>query len=451
VLILIDNMALIRYTGAPPPVPTLEPTDPARTRLYGRRVTWGALAREAVRLRAGNPDQGVPGLSLRDVAARLGFKQPKSAADLLKLAAGWGIAADASRPSGIARPPAEYRRPADLKEFAAHPLIAKWLEGMGQRSHGGLPLKTMDSLLRSFMVVCNTTRTSPDQWVVGGRDDILEFGRKTMAAFMDHYKAGTAAINYPKNWSLDKADIPAVTHSYARGARNFLYTLGYSYPRGEASAMSASVVQFHGNFADVAMDEGEYAEGKAYIKSNWGQDSDVFRWFGVGIEGLPRARALHGMTTERELYKTKDGRTIYIMKAFESKTEHYRKGVWKKWITSPDVQASIDAVKGGHVITERRYDHATKQIYPKLKEVYKHLGLDKKHLVNPRDEESGYFMRHPSHALRHCGAQRWLRLTNWNVPFVASMGWKKPDELLESYGQQPAAMQLKLLEGLRFG
>lgn len=426
----------------------MEPTGQARTRLYGRRVTWGALAREAVRLRAGNPDAGVPGLSLREVAARLGFKQAKSASDLLARAAEWGIAADPSRASGIARPPAEYTRPADLSDFAKHPLVARWIEGMKQRSHGGLPLKTMDGLLRCFYVVCQTTRTSPDQWVVGGRDDILEFGRKTMASFMEAYKSGQAAINYPKGWSLERADIPAVTHSYARGPRNFLYTLGYSYPRGEASAMSASVVAFHGNFAEVAITEGEYGEGKEYIKTNWGLDSDVFRWFGVGIEGLPRARALHGMTTEREIFKTRDNRTIYIMKAFESKTEHYRKGVWKKWITSADVQEAIDAVKGDYIITERRFDHATKKIYPRLKEVYKHLGLDKKHLANPRDPTSGYFMRHPSHALRHCGAQRWLRLTNWNVPFVASMGWKKPDELLESYGQQPADMQLKLIEGL---
>lgn len=427
----------------------IEPGDMARTRLYGRRVTWRALAQEAVRLRAGNPDAGVAGLSLRAVAARLGYRQAKSAADLLALAEAWGIAADASRPSGLARPPAEYRRPADLKEFSKHPLIARWLDGMNQRSHGGVALKTTDALLRAFLVVCNTTRTTPDQWVVGSREDILEFGRKTMAAFREAYKAKEAAINYPKNWSLERADIAAVTHSYAKGPRNFLYTLGYSYPRGEASAMSASVVPFHGNFADVTMDEGQYKEGKEYIKANWGLDSDVFRWFGVGIEGLPRARALHGMTTEREIFKTKDGRTIFIMKAFESKTEHYKRGIWKKWITSADVQEAILAVKGDYIITERRFDHATKTIYPRLKDVYKHLGLASKHLTNPKDPASGYFLKHPSHALRHCGAQRWLRLTNWNVPFVASMGWKKPDELLESYGQQPAEMQLKLVEGLR--
>ena len=427
------------------------PQDVARTRLYGRRATYKQLVAEAVRLRHGNPDAGVPPMPLRTIATRLGFKQPKSVGDLLRLGQEWGIAADPGRPSGLAKDMATFTYSPGVAQFAQHPLVAKWIEGMKQRSHGGVPLKTIDVLLRNFMIICNTTKTDPAQWATGSRDEILENGRKLMAAFMESYREGKAALTYKKNWTVEKADLAAIAHHYAKGPRNFLYTLGYSYPRGEASAMSASVTPFHGNFADVSISEADYTEGRHYIVAKWGLDSDIFRWFSVGIESLSRARALHGMTTERETFETRDGRRIYIMKAFESKTEHWRKGIWKKWIVGKDTQESIDAVKGGYIITDRNYKHATTKIYPKLKEVYRHLGLAEKHLVNPRDPDSGYFMRHPSHALRHCGAQRWLRLTNWNVPFVASMGWKKPDELLESYGQQPAAMQYSLVEGLKIG
>ena len=358
--------------------------DIARTRLYGRRATYGQLASEAVRLRAGNPELGLEPMPLQKIATRLGFKQPKSVADLLQWATEWNIVADASRASGLAKDTATFSYSPEVAEFSKHPLIAKWIEGMRLRSHGGVPLKTVDTLLRNFMVICNTTRTDPAQWATGSREEILENGRKLMGAFMDAYKEGRAAINYKKNWTVEKADLAAVAHSYAKGPRNFLYTLGYAYPRGEASLMSASVTPFHGNFADVAITEADYLEAKHFIKNNWGLDSDIFRWFGAGMEGLARARGLHGMTVEKEVFTTKDGRRIYIMKAFESKTEHWKKGIWKKWIISQDIQEAIDAVEGGYIITERRFKQACKDVYPKLKETYRHLGLAHKNLANPR-------------------------------------------------------------------
>ena len=106
---------------------------------------------------------------------------------------------------------------------------------------------------------------------------------------------------------------------------------------------------------------------------------------------------------------------------------------------------------GEHVIEERNLFQARAKIYPRLRELFALVGLDKKHLATPNIPESAYVIRHPSHALRHIGAQRWLELTNWNVQFVADMGWRSSKELTDSYGRMPAEARLKLLGGITFG
>ena len=426
------------------------PRDPdsyARHRLYGRRATWRNVAREVVRLRAGDAAAGVRPMSLSEIAQRLGYKDKKSVRDVLQLANDWGIAP--AMGGRVIQRQTEFTWAPDVAEFARDPLIAKWVQAMGRRGGGGKSIKTANALLRSFMAICNTTRTAPAQWVSGQTpEEVMEFARQTMSAFIDLYKEKKAAIKYKRDWSLEKADIPQITHSYSKAVRNFLLSLGHSIPRGEKTVLSASVAPFHGLYAEVLIEEGQYTEAKEYIKTNWGLDSDTFRWFTFGIEGLPRARALHGTTTEIETVATENG-IVYKMTSYETKTETS----WPKYIHGTDTKKSIDMVakRGGYLIEERSYERAKRIVYKNIRDVYRHLGLHTKHLANRNDPDSGYFMKHPGHALRHCGAQRWLRLTNWNIEFVAKMGWKTPTELTQSYGQMPAATQFKLLGGLNFG
>lgn len=428
-----------------------QPEAYARRPLYGRRATWRAVAKEVVRLRAGDANAGILPLSQAQIADRLGYKDKKSIREILGMAKEWGIAAEEG--GRVVRAPTSFSWAPDVAEFARDPLIAKWIEAMGRRGHAGKSIKTANALLRAFMVICNTTRTAPAQWVSGHTsEEVMDFARRTMEAFIADYKAGKAAITYKRNWTVEKADIPAVTHSYAKAVRNFLISLGHSIPRGEKSVLAASVVPFHGLYSEVHITEAQYAEAQNFIKSEWGLDSDTFRWFTFGIEGLPRAKALHGTTTDRERVET-DGGVIYKMKSFESKTEHVGGGMWPKYIHGADTKAAIDAVaeRGNYVIEDRSFARATRVVYANLKTIYRHLGVDKLHLKNPRDPDSGYFIRHPGHALRHCGAQRWLRMTNWNIEFVATMGWRTPNELTQSYGRMPAEAQFKLLGGLKFG
>lgn len=424
-----------------------DPDAPARRRLNGRRVSFRAMAQEALTLRNGDRVKGRAPLSVKSIADRLGYSQPKSVYDLLDWAEKWGLDEAAKRPE--IPHPAHYSFDIDMADFVADPLVKKWIDEMSTRGHGGRPLKTIKSLVRGFEIICRTTKTRPSQWLAGeDRDAVVEFARQTMAAFIDEYKAGRAALKYPKGWTLEKADIPAITFGYAKSARNFLLTHGYNMPRAERSTLAASVVPFHGLYNEVRLTEDEFSAGKDWLAEKYGVDSDVFRWFTVGIEGLPRAKALHGMTTERETVETKSG-PIWVMSAFESKTDYHNKGRWPKYIHGKRTREAIEAVKGRYVIEERNFRRAKEQVYPALRAVYRELGLEGRNLVNRDDPTSDYVIKKPSHALRHIGAQRWLRLTNWNIEFVASMGWRSPTELTQSYGAMPAEAKFELLGGLK--
>lgn len=410
------------------------------------------MAAEATRLRRGDRVKGVRALTIREIAERLGYSQPKSIYELLRLGEEWGVdAAPGEPPKGPH--PGQLVLPVDLTDFASDPLVAKWIEGMSRRGHSGRPLKTMGGLVRGFQAICQTTKTAPSQWLAGERDEILDFARATMDAFMVEYRAGKAAIKYPKGWSVERADLDAVAFNYSKSARNFLLTHGIHFPRAERSKLAASVVPFHGLFAEVRMTPEEEAMCRADVISKEGLDSDLYRWFAIGIEGLPRSKALHGMRVDHEVVNLPGGE-LWKLEAIETKTEHFNKGRWPKYIYGVDTRKSIQAVidRGGeHVIEERNLFQARAKIYPRLRELFALVGLDKKHLANPNIPESAYVIRHPSHALRHIGAQRWLELTNWNVQFVADMGWRSSKELTDSYGRMPAEARLKLLGGITFG
>lgn len=431
------------------------PDELCRKRYQGRRLTYRQMAAEAVRLRKGDRAKGIKALPIREIAARLGYSQPKSIYELLRLGEKWGVEAAPGEPAKGAHP-GQFVVPVDLAKFASDPAVAKWIEGMSRRGHSGRPLKTMGSLLRSFQAICQTTKSSPAQWLVGERDEMLEHARNQMDAFMVEYAAGRAAIKYAKGWTAEKADLDAVAFGYSKSVRNFLLTHGIHFPRAERSKLAASVIPFHGLFAEVRLTREEEATIRDAIKDKEGLDSDLFRWFAVGVEGLPRARALHGMRCEHEIVELPNAAqpTIWKLEARETKTEHFNQGRWPKYIYGDDTQASIQAVidRGGdYVIEEREFSRARTKIYPRLRELFTLVGLHKKHWAKPDQPDSAYVLRHPSHALRHIGAQRWLELTNWNVQFVADMGWRSTQELSASYGRMPAEARFKLLGEIRFG
>lgn len=71
-----------------------------------------------------------------------------------------------------------------------------------------------------------------------------------------------------------------------------------------------------------------------------------------------------------------------------------------------------------------------------LKRIYREIGL-----TDP------YFYAHPLHCLRHVGAHRLLKKTNYNYGIVAKLGgWKDEKTLKDCYGEMPDELIIKILK-----
>ena len=170
-----------------------------------------------------------------------------------------------------------------------------------------------------------------------------------------------------------------------------------------------------------------------------GLDSDIYRWFWIGIESCARFNALYHMENDYVKVKNSKEKTIYFMTVHETKTEHIRGGKWTKYITREDTQKSIDLLRTRGITkiyesnsSKHRFQ---KEISEKLSQIYKHL-----------EKSSEYFFQHPSHVLRHIGAHYWLSKTNYNYGIISEVGgWNTIDELKKSYGQIPPEKILELV------
>lgn len=311
------------------------------------------------------------------------------------------------------------------------PLVTEWIDDLLTRK-GGSPLKNWDRRICCLETVCNTCKIEPQDLIVSHRRT-----EKIMRTFAKFYTSGNAVQS--KSGSKPTG---LNTGIYARvqAVRDFCMFYNLFWQKGVTGIMSQKVLG-HGKYSDIRLTDDELQRADDYIKEKWGLDSDVYRWFWVGIESCARFDALYNMPLEyTKSVSKKSGRTTYIMTAIETKTDHIRGGKWLKYISREDTQTSLDLLKNreGQRIHENnilKYKF-TKYISSQLKQIYKHLG-----------KQAYYFQHHPSHALRHIGAHYWLSKTDYNYGLIAEIGgWNNMDELKKSYGQIPPEKILEIIE-----
>lgn len=427
----------------------VNPDDFAYKKLFGKRATNREFAEKITLMYQGDINKGQTPMTQKEIMLTLGFKDKKSIQKYIKLAKELGIFDKEKRDAFQI---SEYKFLESLDDYKKIPAIQTWIRNMQNRARGGKPFGNLKNFINKFKVFCDTLEIEPIQLISGTTtQEVLENGRNYMINFMEIYMQKKAKVRYEKKWSAERVNKITTTYGYAKVVRDFMRIHNYSYPEGEGGVMSQSTSSFHGNYSDVRMTIDEYRKAKQFIKDNWGLDSDVFRWFSVGIEAFPRRTALHGMTTAYTKVNY-NNREFYAMFVIEKKTSHYKKGKWDKLIFDDDTKESINLVLnrgGNYIIEERHIGLAVNDIYPKLKQVYKFLNKSHLHCRIEGDDTTSYFLEHCSHSLRHCGGQIWLIMTKWNLDFVASMGWKKVQELSDSYGEMPAEMKLEILEELR--
>jgi len=314
--------------------------------------------------------------------------------------------------------------------ITSDPLVAEWMEDLTTRK-GGDPLKTWKERMRSLEIVCNTCKIHPS--------DLLASQRNTEKILRQYAQLCRQGKDF--RFTAHKRDgIKYLVYFRVQAVRDFCGFYGITWRRGVGGIMSQRVVN-HGQYADIRLSQKELERADSFIKKRWGLDSDVYRWFWIGIESCARFNALYNMSLDYESHTSaKTGKITYIMTAYESKTENLRGGKWYKYITRADTQKSIDLLKSRgnikiHGCEVPKYLFK-RQISKSVVLVFQSIG-----------KTNQYFLKHPTHALRHIGAQYWLAKKDFNYGLVSEIGgWHTIDELKKSYGMIPPEKILEIIE-----
>ena len=401
-----------------------------RVRLYGKKATQEQITNEIHLLLHGNAERPYP-LTAVETARALGVCRKTVYNYIHKFPRQDGIA---KLDSGLYNLPknlaASFRHFNKRHKITSDPLVTEWMDDLITRKQGN-PIKCWRQRLRSLEIVCNTCKVTPR--------DLLESRKNTekiMRSFAKSYHDGKSIQS-----SRGKKPEGATTVIYQRvqGIRDFCAFYDVTWKKGTTGIMSQKVPE-HGKYADIRFTNEEFGIADKYIKERWGLDSDIYRWFWIGVETCARLNALYIMSNEYTKYHTPSGKTIYVMTAYETKTQHIRGGKWTKYITRKDTQRSIDLLssRGSNKIYEsslskRKFQY---EMNEKLSQIYVHLG-----------KTSKYYSLHATHVLRHLGAHYWLSKTNYNYGIISEVGgWNTIDELKKSYGQIPPERILEIIQ-----
>ena len=401
-----------------------------RIKLYGKKAPQEKITKEIRDLLEGNATRPYP-LTIAEISKVLGvcrktvynyINRISKEDKILRLPSGHFFLPK--------NPELEFRIFNKHHEITNDQLVSDWMDDLLTRKQGN-PIKCWKYRLSSLEVVCNTCKVKPRDLILSRKTT-----EKVMRSFAKYYQNGDVKQSSKgrKNTGLNMA-----IYSRVQAVRDFCSFYDLTWKKGTSGIMSQKVPG-HGKYADIRFTEEEFSQADSFIKEKWGLDSDIYRWFWIGIESCARFGALYNMENDYSIQKNATGKIIYIMTAHETKTEHIRGGKWTKYITREDTQKSIDLLRT-RGITKIYESNCSKyrfqiEITKKLSLVYQHLG---------RNTE--YFMHHPTHVLRHIGAHYWLSKTNYNYGIISEVGgWNTIDELKKSYGQIPPEKILEIIQ-----
>ena len=344
---------------------------------------------------------------------------------------------------------------ADIEEFKKIREIEIWFKFMEHSRFGGT-LKGRNNHIHNLKILCDTLQIHPSTWITGTTPkEIFKQGDSLIEKFLELHKNFKSTMQIQKKSKQILKDggkraeiyLDHLRYGMVQPRNSFSRAHGYKYPDLYSATSSQSVKKFHGNYSDVMLMPEQFEVAKKWAIEHHGIDSDFFRWFFFFIDSCARKQAIKNAQSQFTVADIESlGRPAFVMTVFESKTEHLKKGIYKKYITVPELQESIKLVnKRSPYLIEDRSNDNLKFIYDELKKLYRFLEIDKKWLAHHDDLTSGYVMEHNTHALRHFGCQLWLqRLGFAAISLVAIIGgWNTLDEALSSYGAISDTMLLK--------
>lgn len=437
----------------------------------GKRVSKDYLVKQTVAYFLGDETKRQQSLGPYEIAKKMN-RSPKQIYRYLHKAVQSGL---------LEKDGTKYKRPQQVLEneqfkrydsnhdITKDPLVADWKSNLLTRKQGQ-KVVTWSVRISSLETVCNTMHKTPRQLLYMTHKEI----ESMMETFAFLLKDGKADIRKMKkleenllekiyeiiqerhfdselfetikrrleDWKKGLEDKHVRFYQIVQGLRDYLGFYGITWARGKGGIMSQKVPR-HAQYGDVRLTSDELQLATQYIIERWGIDSDVYRWFWIGIESCARADALRNMTLEYVRHENKNSVT-YIMEVTESKTKQIKGGKWTKYITRPETQQSIDALKnrGGFRIYEtenRKKSDIKEHLKCSLIEIFLYLG-----------KSHHYFYTHTNHVLRHIGAHYWLAKGNYrNHVIVAKIGgWNTVDEMIKSYGELPPEKVIEAVEDM---
>ena len=406
----------------------------SRKRLYGKKSTTQDWIETIVKLLIGDARRHISPLNKSEIAKKLTISRA-FVNDYLEIAKKHKLVEVDNL--GLIKLPdrtisAKQFQRYEKDELMKDVLIRDWVDDMRTRK-SGKPIKTWRPHYNALKNLLNTLKIKPEQLIID---------HKTTETIIKNFSIEVENGNYDKS-TIGKKPLSNVNehnvHRTVMAVRDFCGVHHLTWRRGVGGIMSGKVVG-HAKYPDIKLSEEEIQKATDFIIKEFGEDSDVLIYWLFALETCSRHMAI--MKADLEYTPiTKNGKTVFIMKVFESKTEHIKGGIWKKWIHNQLLQSLIEKKrqKGySHLWNDKDFtlDKMQQTISKQLKQVYIFLNKDKIH--------DGYFMRKPFHTLRHISAQKWLMRLRWNSSLVCKIGgWHTSKELDDSYGEMPEEMILE--------
>lgn len=305
--------------------------------------------------------------------------------------------------------------------FLQIPEVKSWVEDMLTRSEGK-SLKSWKRVAWALLTICDTLRVEPKRL-------ISPMINPDTAKFMSPKET----VEYwLRKFALERSKTPTTTiRSYVMAARSFAMHHGVAWPRGVSGIMSGK--KGLNKYAHIKLSEEQIGRAPEVCEDPLLRD--IFE-FGID-NGSRRVALLSARVNDFEFYDD-----YAVVRVHEAKTEGHGTSDWTKYVMTPSAFKHIKERWERRKAEGKEYLFADgpistfgHQMNVRIKELYRKLGV-----TDP------YFYAHGIHALRHCAAQHWLRVTDYDYEFVASiLGWKTSQILKDWYGEMPADVKMRKL------
>ncbi len=310
--------------------------------------------------------------------------------------------------------------------FSQIPSVAAWIQDM-QTRNAGKPNKSWSKQRWALQTICETLNVPPDSLVcemVNPDSSKLMKKSQTVEYWMRKF-----AVEHAKKSDSSIRRFTSALVDYGRSQHELALM-------HNITGILSRKKEGYGKYAHVKLTEEQIAQASIICEKRG--DLLTRDLFEFGIDTGSRNKTLE-MTKLADCEFFAD---FILVRQHESKTEGHGIADWEKYVATPQAMAHIKirfnerrAQGQEYLFMDGTYNAFNKDVLLRLKQLYRDLGVTEE-----------YFFNHPVHALRHSAAHHWLRVTNYDYDFVASiLGWKGSAVLKEAYGAMPADVKMKKL------